>query len=176
VIDSVGQLGTVSSSRRFKREIKAMEQASEAILSLKPVTFHYKSDTSWLSELSRIRASRPAISSVSFSCHLSRGRSCMASPICRCSCASVDRSPSRHRFWLLPLAALPLSTVAVALVWLGVGVPAALLGFGWSSLSPTFFASSEASLFYWFFGVSLELRNSAPITLKPWKSQAGRHN
>jgi hypothetical protein len=26
VIDSVGQLGTVSSSRRFKKEIKAMEQ------------------------------------------------------------------------------------------------------------------------------------------------------
>ena len=46
VIDSDGQLGTVSSSRRFKKEIKPMEQASEAILSLKPVTFHYKSDKS----------------------------------------------------------------------------------------------------------------------------------
>jgi hypothetical protein len=45
VIDSAGQLGTVSSSRRFKNEIKPMEEASEAILSLKPVTFHYKSDT-----------------------------------------------------------------------------------------------------------------------------------
>src|SRR6266536_3142323 len=45
LIDTVGQLGTVSSSRRYKKEIKAMEQASEAILSLKPVTFHYKSDT-----------------------------------------------------------------------------------------------------------------------------------
>ena len=44
VIDSEGQLGTISSSRRFKREIKAMEQASESILALKPVTFHYKSD------------------------------------------------------------------------------------------------------------------------------------
>ena len=43
-INSCGQLGTVSSSRRFKKEIKPMEQASEAILSLKPVTFHYKSD------------------------------------------------------------------------------------------------------------------------------------
>jgi len=43
-INSSGQLGTVSSSRRFKKEIKPMEQASEAILSLKPVTFHYKSD------------------------------------------------------------------------------------------------------------------------------------
>jgi hypothetical protein len=44
LIDSAGQLGTVSSSRRFKKEIKAMHQASEAILALKPVTFHYKSD------------------------------------------------------------------------------------------------------------------------------------
>ena len=44
VIDSAGQLGTVSSSRRFKNEIKPMDKASEAILALKPVTFHYKSD------------------------------------------------------------------------------------------------------------------------------------
>ncbi len=45
VIDSAGQLGTVSSSERFKKEIKPMDKASEAILSLKPVTFHYKSDS-----------------------------------------------------------------------------------------------------------------------------------
>jgi hypothetical protein len=44
VIDSNGQLGTMSSSRRFKDEIKPMDQTSEAILALKPVTFHYKSD------------------------------------------------------------------------------------------------------------------------------------
>jgi Chaperone of endosialidase len=44
LIDSAGQLGTVSSSRRFKKEIKPMDSASEAILALKPVTFHYKSD------------------------------------------------------------------------------------------------------------------------------------
>jgi hypothetical protein len=44
LIDSAGQLGTVSSSRRFKDEIKPMDQTSEAIHSLKPVTFHYKSD------------------------------------------------------------------------------------------------------------------------------------
>ncbi len=44
LIDSDGQLGTISSSRRFKKEIKAMDSASEAILALKPVTFHYKSD------------------------------------------------------------------------------------------------------------------------------------
>jgi hypothetical protein len=45
VIDSAGQLGTVSSSRRFKKEIKPIDQTSEAILGLKPVTFHYKSDS-----------------------------------------------------------------------------------------------------------------------------------
>ena len=44
VIDSEGQLGTVSSSARFKDEIKPMDKASETILGLKPVTFHYKSD------------------------------------------------------------------------------------------------------------------------------------
>jgi hypothetical protein len=43
-INSNGQLGTMSSSRRFKKEIKRMEQTSEAILALKPVTFQYKSD------------------------------------------------------------------------------------------------------------------------------------
>ncbi|MGE5207794.1 MAG: tail fiber domain-containing protein, partial [Alphaproteobacteria bacterium] len=42
LIDSDGQLGTVSSSRRFKKDIKPMDQTSEAILKLKPVTFHYK--------------------------------------------------------------------------------------------------------------------------------------
>jgi hypothetical protein len=45
LIDSAGQLGTMSSSRRFKKEIKPMEQTSEGIHALKPVTFHYKSDT-----------------------------------------------------------------------------------------------------------------------------------
>ena len=44
VIDSAGQLGTVSSSWRFKDDIKAMDQTSEALLCLRPVTFHYKSD------------------------------------------------------------------------------------------------------------------------------------
>jgi uncharacterized coiled-coil protein SlyX len=44
-INSFGQLGTVSSSRRFKNGIKPMDNASEAILALKPVTFHYKRDT-----------------------------------------------------------------------------------------------------------------------------------
>jgi hypothetical protein len=36
----------MSSSGRFKNEIKPMDSGSEAIHALKPVTFHYKSDTS----------------------------------------------------------------------------------------------------------------------------------
>ena len=44
LIDSFGQLGTMSSARRFKHNIKLMDQTSEAILALKPVMFHYKSD------------------------------------------------------------------------------------------------------------------------------------
>jgi hypothetical protein len=44
LIDTVGQLGTASSSRRFKKHIKPMDQASESIHALKPVTFHYKND------------------------------------------------------------------------------------------------------------------------------------
>ncbi len=45
LIDSAGKLGTTNgSSRRFKTHIKPMDEASEAILAFKPVTFHYKSD------------------------------------------------------------------------------------------------------------------------------------
>ena len=44
VIDSAGQLGTMSSSQRFKTEIRPMNKASEAVLALNPVTFHYKTD------------------------------------------------------------------------------------------------------------------------------------
>jgi hypothetical protein len=50
VIDSSDQLGTMSSSRRFKQDIKSMDKASEAILALKPVTFHYKSDTQCIAQ------------------------------------------------------------------------------------------------------------------------------
>ncbi len=42
IVDNNGQLGTLVSSERFKDEIKPMDKASEAILALKPVTFHYK--------------------------------------------------------------------------------------------------------------------------------------
>ena len=41
---ATGQLGELVSSERFKKDIDAMDKASEAIFSLKPVTFHYKKD------------------------------------------------------------------------------------------------------------------------------------
>jgi hypothetical protein len=44
VVDSAGQLGTISSSQRFKTDIRPMNKASEAVLALNPVTFHYKKD------------------------------------------------------------------------------------------------------------------------------------
>ena len=37
-----GKLGTSTSSRRFKEAIKPMEEASEVLFALKPVTFRYK--------------------------------------------------------------------------------------------------------------------------------------
>ena len=43
-VNSNGKLGTTPSSRRFKDDIKPMDEASDAILALKPVTFHYKED------------------------------------------------------------------------------------------------------------------------------------
>jgi hypothetical protein len=42
MIDSAGQLGTVSSSRRFKEDIQDMSDASDGLMSLRPVTFRYK--------------------------------------------------------------------------------------------------------------------------------------
>jgi hypothetical protein len=45
LVSAAGQLGTMSSSQRFKKDIATMEKASEAIRSLRPVTFHYKTDT-----------------------------------------------------------------------------------------------------------------------------------
>jgi len=44
IVDSDGHLGTVVSSARFKKAIQPMDKASEAILSLKPVTFRYKEE------------------------------------------------------------------------------------------------------------------------------------
>jgi hypothetical protein len=41
LIDASGQLGTISSSRRHKREIQPMAGASDRLLQLRPVQFHY---------------------------------------------------------------------------------------------------------------------------------------
>jgi len=41
-INSDGKLGTTTSCRRFKEEVKPMERASEVLFELKPVTFRYK--------------------------------------------------------------------------------------------------------------------------------------
>ena len=43
-VNANGRLGTAPSSARFKQNIKPMDKASEAILALKPVTFHYKKE------------------------------------------------------------------------------------------------------------------------------------
>jgi hypothetical protein len=44
IVGTNGQLGTTTSSERFKEAIKPMDKASEAILALKPVTFRYKKE------------------------------------------------------------------------------------------------------------------------------------
>jgi uncharacterized coiled-coil protein SlyX len=43
-INSAGQMGSVLSSQRYKADIKPMDNASEAIFALKPVTFRYKQE------------------------------------------------------------------------------------------------------------------------------------
>jgi hypothetical protein len=43
-VNDNGQLGTMPSSQRFKDEIKPMDETSEAIFALEPVTFRYKKD------------------------------------------------------------------------------------------------------------------------------------
>jgi hypothetical protein len=43
-INSNGQLSTLSSSARFKEDIQNMDDSSDALLSLRPVTFCYKSE------------------------------------------------------------------------------------------------------------------------------------
>ena len=44
MVTSKGQLGVATSSARYKEKIQPMAQSSEAILSLKPVTFRYKKE------------------------------------------------------------------------------------------------------------------------------------
>ena len=43
-VDASGHLGTAVSSQRFKDQIKPMDDASEAIFALRPVTFRYKKE------------------------------------------------------------------------------------------------------------------------------------
>lgn len=43
-VNSAGKLGTATSSKRFKEDIKPMDKASEALFELKPVTFRYKKE------------------------------------------------------------------------------------------------------------------------------------
>jgi len=44
LINSSNKLGTTTSSKRFKENIKPMDQVSEALFALQPVTFHYKKE------------------------------------------------------------------------------------------------------------------------------------
>ena len=44
IVDANGQLGVISSSRRYKDDIADMDAASMALMKLRPVTFHYKTD------------------------------------------------------------------------------------------------------------------------------------
>ncbi len=44
LINSNNKLGTTTSSKRFKEEIKAMDKSSEALFALNPVTFRYKKE------------------------------------------------------------------------------------------------------------------------------------
>jgi Chaperone of endosialidase len=43
-VNGNGKLGTMTSSKRFKDQIKPMDRASEAILALRPVSFRYKKE------------------------------------------------------------------------------------------------------------------------------------
>src|SRR6266446_2169646 len=44
LVNSNNKLGTTMSSKRFKKEIRPMDNASDALLALKPVTFRYKEE------------------------------------------------------------------------------------------------------------------------------------
>jgi hypothetical protein len=43
-VNADNKIGTLSSSRRFKHDIQAMDRSSETLFALKPVTFRYKED------------------------------------------------------------------------------------------------------------------------------------
>ena len=44
LINSNNKLGTTTSSKRFKEDIKPMDKASEALFALNPVAFRYKKE------------------------------------------------------------------------------------------------------------------------------------
>ena len=44
IIDTLGHMGTINSSARYKENIQPMAKSSETILSLKPVSFRYKKE------------------------------------------------------------------------------------------------------------------------------------
>ncbi len=44
LINSGNKLGTATSSKRFKEDIKPIDKTSEALFALKPVSFHYKKE------------------------------------------------------------------------------------------------------------------------------------
>ena len=44
MVSSNGRLGTTTSSRRCKEQIEPMDEASEALFALKPVTFRYNKE------------------------------------------------------------------------------------------------------------------------------------
>jgi trimeric autotransporter adhesin len=48
-VNANGQLGTLVSSARYKKDIESMGESSEMIFSLRPVSFHYKGDETNLS-------------------------------------------------------------------------------------------------------------------------------
>jgi hypothetical protein len=61
VISDGGQLGTVASSERFKKDIVDMDKTSGAIMSLRPVTFHYKTDTKGTPQFGLVAKVNPAL-------------------------------------------------------------------------------------------------------------------
>jgi len=62
-INPDGKLGTTLSSRRFKDDIKPMDNSSDVILALKPVTFHYKKDPKGIPQFGLVAEDVEAINS-----------------------------------------------------------------------------------------------------------------
>lgn len=54
LVDSAGQLGTVSSSMRYKSNIEPMGCVSDRLMKLEPVTFSWKSDSTYRQQLGLI--------------------------------------------------------------------------------------------------------------------------